>query len=80
MQGADTYSKNWLFLSDTLYTTRWEQVLALDVEMIELLTWNVSILHHLKGRVQLCLRDTFSPSLSPSPTLRTSVRSPADHV
>ncbi|KAH7093900.1 glycosyl hydrolase family 71-domain-containing protein, partial [Auriculariales sp. MPI-PUGE-AT-0066] len=38
--GGDTYNKNWLFLSDTLYTTRWDQMLDLGVGAVEILTWN----------------------------------------
>ncbi|KAJ9099281.1 hypothetical protein QFC21_004162 [Naganishia friedmannii] len=37
-----SYAKNWIFLSETLWHDRWEQVLALqkDLQYIELVTWN----------------------------------------
>ncbi|KAJ9116385.1 hypothetical protein QFC22_004826 [Naganishia vaughanmartiniae] len=37
-----SYTKNWVFLSETLWHDRWEQVLALqqDLQYIELVTWN----------------------------------------
>ncbi|KAJ9104146.1 hypothetical protein QFC19_004130 [Naganishia cerealis] len=37
-----SYSKNWVFLSETLWYDRWQQILELqkDLQYIELVTWN----------------------------------------
>lgn len=36
------YSKNWLFLSETLWYDRWQQILELqkDLQYLEIVTWN----------------------------------------
>jgi hypothetical protein len=36
------YSKNWLFLSETLWYDRWQQILQLqdDLQYLEIVTWN----------------------------------------
>ncbi|KAH8928031.1 glycoside hydrolase family 71 protein [Atractiella rhizophila] len=38
--GGDTYNKNWIFYSDYLWTQRWEQVLSVQPQFVEVLTWN----------------------------------------
>ncbi|KAJ7364618.1 glycoside hydrolase family 71 protein [Mycena albidolilacea] len=38
--GGDTYNKNWIFYSDWLYQSRWEQALQLQPQFVEILTWN----------------------------------------
>lgn len=38
--GPDTWNKNWLFKSDTLWTDRWQQVLDLAPQFVEIITWN----------------------------------------
>jgi len=38
--GTDTYNKNWIFLSDTLWGTRWDQVLQINPQFLEIVTWN----------------------------------------
>ncbi|KAJ6462283.1 glycoside hydrolase family 71 protein [Mycena vitilis] len=38
--GTDTYSKNWIFYSDWLYQSRWDEVLQLQPQFVEILTWN----------------------------------------
>ncbi|KAK6967116.1 glycoside hydrolase family 71 protein [Favolaschia claudopus] len=38
--GGDTYGKNWIFYSDWLYQTRWDQALQLQPQFVEILTWN----------------------------------------
>ncbi|KAJ7716890.1 glycoside hydrolase [Mycena olivaceomarginata] len=38
--GVDTYNKNWIFYSDWLYQSRWEEVLQLQPQFVEILTWN----------------------------------------
>ncbi|KAF7334571.1 Glycoside hydrolase family 71 protein [Mycena venus] len=38
--GPDTYSKNWIFYSDWLYQTRWDEALQLAPQFVEILTWN----------------------------------------
>jgi hypothetical protein len=38
-----SYSKNWLFYSELLWKTRWDQILQLGqqgVNMVEIVTWN----------------------------------------
>ncbi|KAF3910589.1 hypothetical protein ABW21_db0203193 [Orbilia brochopaga] len=35
-----TFKKNWIFASDDLYVTRWNQILALAPPLIQLVTWN----------------------------------------
>lgn len=32
--------KNWIYKSDDLYTTRWEQLVSLQPDFIEIITWN----------------------------------------
>ncbi|KAJ7289549.1 glycoside hydrolase family 71 protein [Mycena rebaudengoi] len=38
--GTDTYSKNWIFYSDWLYQSRWDEVLQVQPQFVEILTWN----------------------------------------
>ncbi|KAJ6515281.1 glycoside hydrolase family 71 protein [Mycena sanguinolenta] len=38
--GGDTYNKNWIFYSDWLFQSRWEQALSLQPQFVEILTWN----------------------------------------
>ncbi|KAJ7901169.1 glycoside hydrolase family 71 protein [Mycena olivaceomarginata] len=38
--GDDTYNKNWIFYSDWLYQSRWDEVLHLQPQFVEILTWN----------------------------------------
>ncbi|KAJ7866176.1 glycoside hydrolase family 71 protein [Mycena leptocephala] len=38
--GGDTYNKNWIFYSDWLYQSRWEEALQLQPQFVEILTWN----------------------------------------
>ncbi|KAI8577354.1 hypothetical protein K450DRAFT_282605 [Umbelopsis ramanniana AG] len=39
--GSDvSYSKNWLFLSDVLWYQRWEEILKLKPDFVEIITWN----------------------------------------
>ncbi|KAH7100577.1 glycosyl hydrolase family 71-domain-containing protein [Auriculariales sp. MPI-PUGE-AT-0066] len=38
--GTDTWNKNWIFKSDTLWTDRWQQLLELAPQFIEIITWN----------------------------------------
>lgn len=38
--GPDTYSKNWVFYSDYLWSARWEQILSMAPQMVEIITWN----------------------------------------
>ncbi|KAJ6458972.1 glycoside hydrolase family 71 protein [Mycena sanguinolenta] len=38
--GPDTYSKNWIFYSDWLLQSRWDEVLQLQPHFVEILTWN----------------------------------------
>ncbi|KAJ6470374.1 glycoside hydrolase [Mycena sanguinolenta] len=35
-----TYNKNWLYLSDTLLIDRWNEILNLQPQLVELITWN----------------------------------------
>ncbi|KAJ7046086.1 glycoside hydrolase [Mycena alexandri] len=35
-----TFNKNWLYLSDTLLIDRWNQILNLQPQLVELITWN----------------------------------------
>ncbi|KAJ7270426.1 glycoside hydrolase [Mycena rebaudengoi] len=35
-----TFNKNWLYLSDTLLIDRWNQILDLQPQLVELITWN----------------------------------------
>ncbi|KAJ7599592.1 glycoside hydrolase [Mycena floridula] len=35
-----TFDKNWLYLSDTLLIDRWNQILNLQPQIVELITWN----------------------------------------
>ncbi|KAL7420747.1 hypothetical protein Q5752_004699 [Cryptotrichosporon argae] len=40
--GADSYDKNWLFKSETLWKDRWDQILSMsaDLQFVEIITWN----------------------------------------
>jgi glucan endo-1,3-alpha-glucosidase len=38
--GGDTFNKNWIFYSDWLFQSRWDQALQLKPQFIEILTWN----------------------------------------
>ncbi|KAH7104525.1 glycoside hydrolase family 71 protein [Auriculariales sp. MPI-PUGE-AT-0066] len=38
--GADTFNKNWIFYSDWLWQPRWEQILQLQPELVQVITWN----------------------------------------
>ncbi|KAJ7901163.1 glycoside hydrolase family 71 protein [Mycena olivaceomarginata] len=38
--GDDTYNKNWIFYSDWLYQSRWDEVLHLQPQFVEILTRN----------------------------------------
>ncbi|KAJ6260133.1 hypothetical protein Dda_4354 [Drechslerella dactyloides] len=38
--GSNTFSKNWIFASDDLYVTRWNQILSIAPPLIQLVTWN----------------------------------------
>ncbi|KAJ7726597.1 glycoside hydrolase family 71 protein [Mycena olivaceomarginata] len=35
-----TYSKNWIFYSDWLYQSRWDEVLQVQPQFVEIVTWN----------------------------------------
>ncbi|KAJ6563942.1 glycoside hydrolase [Mycena capillaripes] len=35
-----TFNKNWLYLSDTLLIDRWNEILNLQPQLVELITWN----------------------------------------
>jgi hypothetical protein len=35
-----SYSKNWVFPSDLLWYDRWNQILALRPQFVEIVTWN----------------------------------------
>jgi hypothetical protein len=37
---AQTFNKNWLYLSDTLLIDRWNEILNLQPQLVELITWN----------------------------------------
>ncbi|KAJ7585771.1 glycoside hydrolase [Mycena floridula] len=37
---TQTFNKNWLFLSDTLLIDRWNEILNLKPQIVELITWN----------------------------------------
>lgn len=36
----DSYNKNWLFYSDYLWGQRWDQILQLKPQFLEIITWN----------------------------------------
>ncbi|EIW78759.1 glycoside hydrolase family 71 protein [Coniophora puteana RWD-64-598 SS2] len=38
--GPSSYNKNWIFYSDWLWNTRWDQVLQLAPQFVEIVTWN----------------------------------------
>ncbi|KAJ7864559.1 glycoside hydrolase [Mycena leptocephala] len=40
MAGSQTFNKNWLYLSDTLLIDRWNEILNLQPQLVELITWN----------------------------------------
>ncbi|KAI0154552.1 glycoside hydrolase family 71 protein [Xylariaceae sp. FL1272] len=45
------YSKNWVFPSDTLWFDRWTEILALQPEFLEIVTWNDYGESHYIGRL-----------------------------
>ncbi|KAI1174800.1 glycoside hydrolase family 71 protein [Nemania sp. FL0916] len=45
------YSKNWVFPSDTLWYDRWNQILALKPQYLEIVTWNDYGESHYIGRL-----------------------------
>ncbi|KAI0974725.1 glycoside hydrolase family 71 protein [Xylaria arbuscula] len=45
------YSKNWVFPSDTLWFDRWQEILELQPEYIEIVTWNDYGESHYIGRL-----------------------------
>jgi len=46
-----SYSKNWLFPSDTLWFDRWQEILELQPRFIEIVTWNDYGESHYIGRL-----------------------------
>lgn len=46
-----SYSKNWMFPSDTLWFDRWEAMLQLQPQLIEIVTWNDYGESHYIGRL-----------------------------
>ncbi|KAF8226555.1 glycoside hydrolase [Tricholoma matsutake] len=38
--GPDTFNKNWIFFSDWLWTEAWEQVLQIEPQFVQIITWN----------------------------------------
>ena len=38
--GTGSFNKNWLFVSDFLWAQRWEQILQLKPQFLEIITWN----------------------------------------
>ncbi|KAH8921477.1 glycoside hydrolase family 71 protein [Atractiella rhizophila] len=38
--GPDLYNKNWAFLSDFLWQSRWQQILDISPQYVEIITWN----------------------------------------
>ncbi|KAF8144305.1 glycoside hydrolase family 71 protein, partial [Mycena galopus ATCC 62051] len=38
--GVNSYNQNWIFYSDWLWQSRWDEVLQLQPQFVEILTWN----------------------------------------
>ncbi|CAM0139474.1 hypothetical protein VKS41_004715 [Umbelopsis sp. WA50703] len=38
--GPNSYNKNWIFYSDYLWFQRWEEILQLKPDFVEIITWN----------------------------------------
>lgn len=45
------YSKNWVFPGDTLWYDRWQEILKLQPEYLEIITWNDYGESHYIGRL-----------------------------
>lgn len=44
--------KNWIYKSETLWTTRWEQIAALQPQLVEIISWNDFGESHYLGPVK----------------------------
>ncbi|KAH8914174.1 carbohydrate-binding module family 20 protein, partial [Atractiella rhizophila] len=60
--GADTYNKNWIFYSDWLWNTRWDQVLSVGPQFVEIITWNDFGESHYIGPLHPDLPQVYAPN------------------
>ncbi|KAF8183465.1 glycosyl hydrolase family 71-domain-containing protein [Mycena galopus ATCC 62051] len=59
---SNTYNKNWLYLSDTLLTDRWNEILNLQPQLVELITWNDFGESHYIGPLHPERTSVYTPS------------------
>ncbi|KAJ7238156.1 glycoside hydrolase [Mycena rebaudengoi] len=57
-----TFNKNWLFLSDTLLIDRWNEILNLQPQLVELITWNDFGESHYIGPLHPECPSVYAPS------------------
>ena len=49
---ANVYGKNWLWRGDDLWFDRWQQVLALQPDVVQIITWNDYGESHYVGPIE----------------------------
>ncbi|KAF7328505.1 Glycoside hydrolase [Mycena venus] len=59
---SSTYNKNWLYLSDTLLIDRWNEILNLQPQLVELITWNDFGESHYIGPLHPERTSVYAPS------------------
>ncbi|KAJ6490059.1 glycoside hydrolase [Mycena sanguinolenta] len=59
---SNTYNKNYLYLSDTLLIDRWNEILNLQPQLVELITWNDFGESHYIGPLHPERTSVYAPS------------------
>ncbi|PRP85894.1 glucan endo-1,3-alpha-glucosidase Agn1 [Planoprotostelium fungivorum] len=55
------YNKNWYFKSETLYPQRWQEILDLQPDIVEVITWNDYGESHYIGPINAAIVDGAAP-------------------
>ena len=64
--GPSSFNKNWIFLSDTLLIDRWNEILSLRPQLVELATWNDFGESHYIGPLHPEMTSVYAPSGEPT--------------
>ncbi|KAJ7677688.1 glycoside hydrolase [Mycena polygramma] len=73
-----TFNKNWLYLSDTLLIDRWNEILNLQPQLVELITWNDFGESHYIGPLHPERPSVYAPSGDPDGAIQWAAGFPHD--
>lgn len=62
----DSFNKNWIYRSDTLFIDRWNEILNLQPQLVELATWNDFGESHYIGPLHPEMPSVYAPNGEPT--------------